>query len=109
MATNAEILEKCRAVAAGTLDPDAAAAELAVKREATLTLKASPKGLGNVCVYGLQTRPMSLYPLQWRRLLAISDDIRSFINENREILSFAKGVIGGPDPELIEGDESDES
>lgn len=48
-----------------------------------ITIKANPakdgKEEGTVSVYGLQRFPVSLYPSQWRRLLAASDEIRKAI------------------------------
>ena len=49
-----------------------------------LSLRVSEKGA--VSVYGLRRFPVTLYQEQWTRLLAHSDAIRSFIEENREHL-----------------------
>ncbi len=49
-----------------------------------LSLRVSEKGA--VSVYGLGRFPVTLYQEQWTRLLAHSDAIRSFIEENREHL-----------------------
>ena len=48
-----------------------------------LSLKVSDKG--GVSVYGLGRFPVTLYREQWHRLLALADDIRTFItaNENK--------------------------
>jgi hypothetical protein len=45
-----------------------------------VTLKVSEKG--GVSVYGLGRFPVTLYQEQWTKLLAMADDIRSFIREN---------------------------
>ena len=45
-----------------------------------VSLKVSEKG--GVSVYGLGRFPVTLYKEQWIRLLDMSDDIRSFIEEN---------------------------
>ncbi len=45
-----------------------------------LSLKVSAKG--GVSVYGLGRFPFTLYKEQWEKLLAIADDIRTFMQEN---------------------------
>jgi hypothetical protein len=45
-----------------------------------LSLKVSEKG--GVSVYGLGRFPVTLYKEQWKKLLDMSDEIRSFIDEN---------------------------
>ena len=52
-----------------------------LKNRATkgMTLKVS--GKGGVSVYGLGRFPVTLYKEQWRKLLAMADDIRVFITE----------------------------
>jgi hypothetical protein len=52
--------------------------------ERGLSLKVSQKGA--VSVYGLGRFPVTLYKEQWERLLDMSDDIRTFIQENRDKL-----------------------
>jgi len=37
-------------------------------------------------VYGLQRMPVTLYVEQWERLLAFSDEIRTFIGEHNDEL-----------------------
>jgi hypothetical protein len=49
-----------------------------------LNLKVSDKG--GVSVYGLGRFPVTLYKEQWHRLLALTDDIRSFIQANEDKL-----------------------
>jgi len=49
-----------------------------------LSLKVSEKG--GLSVYGLGRFPVTLYKEQWIRLLDLSDDIRSFIQNNEEQL-----------------------
>jgi hypothetical protein len=46
----------------------------------TTSLKVSEKG--GVSVYGLGRFPVTLYKEQWLKLLAMSDEIRRFIDEN---------------------------
>jgi hypothetical protein len=45
-----------------------------------VTLKVSEKG--GLSVYGLGRFPVTLYKEQWRKLLAVADDIRAFLEEN---------------------------
>ena len=45
-----------------------------------LSLKVSAKG--GVSIYGLGRFPVTLYKEQWDKLLAITDDIRAFLQEN---------------------------
>jgi hypothetical protein len=49
-----------------------------------LSLKVSEKGA--LSVYGMGRFPVTLYKEQWLRLLAIADDIKSFIAANDERL-----------------------
>ena len=49
-----------------------------------LSLKVSEKGA--VSVYGLGRFPVTLYQEQWERLLAHSEAIRQFIEDNRSHL-----------------------
>jgi len=48
------------------------------------TLKVSEKGA--VSVYGLGRFPVTLYKGQWEKLLAMSDEIKGFIAENKDRL-----------------------
>jgi hypothetical protein len=50
----------------------------------TLAFKVSDKGA--VSVYGLGRFPVTLYQEQWDKLLAQTDELKRFINENRERL-----------------------
>lgn len=50
------------------------------------SLKISEKG--GVSVYGLGRFPITLYPEQWERLLAMSDDIKVFITDNKDRLKW---------------------
>ena len=45
-----------------------------------LSLKVSAKG--GVSIYGLGRFPVTLYKEQWEKLLAITDDIRAFLQKN---------------------------
>lgn len=49
-----------------------------------ITLRVSEKGA--VSVYGLGRFPVTLYQEQWEKLLAHTEQIRTFITENREHL-----------------------
>ena len=49
-----------------------------------LAIKVSEKGA--LSVYGMGRFPVTLYKEQWLRLLAIADDIKSFIDANNERL-----------------------
>jgi hypothetical protein len=62
-----------------------------------LTVKAKPLGhkddkgedfKGNVAVYGLGKYPVTLYPEQWLKLLAIGDEIKDTIELHREELAW---------------------
>jgi len=50
----------------------------------TITLRVSEKGA--VSVYGLGRFPVTLYQEQWQKLLANAEEIREFIEANRERL-----------------------
>lgn len=50
------------------------------QRGRSTSLKVSEKG--GVSVYGLGRFPVTLYKEQWAKLLAMADDIRSFIKEH---------------------------
>jgi hypothetical protein len=47
-------------------------------------MKVSEKGA--VSVYGLGRFPVTLYQEQWTKLLAMSEDIKTFIVENKDRL-----------------------
>jgi hypothetical protein len=47
-------------------------------------MKVSEKG--GVSVYGLGRFPVTLYQEQWLKLLGLADEIKQFIEENRERL-----------------------
>ncbi len=49
-----------------------------------LSLKVSEKG--GLSVYGLGRFPVTLYKEQWIKLLNMSDDIKTFIQENETVL-----------------------
>ncbi len=51
------------------------------KRGAPVSMKVSEKGA--VSVYGLGRFPVTLYQEQWTKLLALSSDIKAFIEENK--------------------------
>lgn len=54
------------------------------KRSGAISMKVSEKGA--VSVYGLGRFPVTLYQEQWLKLLAIADEIKHFIEENRSRL-----------------------
>jgi hypothetical protein len=51
------------------------------RRAGSVMLKVSEKGA--VSVYGLGRFPVTLYQEQWLKLLAMADEIKHFIEENR--------------------------
>jgi hypothetical protein len=53
-------------------------------RTGAVTFRVSEKGA--VSVYGLGRFPVTLYQEQWDKLLARADDLRAFIEENRDRL-----------------------
>lgn len=53
-------------------------------KEKGLTLKIGEKG--GLSVYGLGRFPVTLYKEQWLKLLAMTDDIRAFIEANNDKL-----------------------
>ena len=54
------------------------------KRSGSAMMKVSEKGA--VSVYGLGRFPVTLYQEQWLKLLAMADEIKQFIEENRSRL-----------------------
>lgn len=58
------------------------------RRGGTASVKISEKG--GVSVYGLGRFPVTLYKEQWLKLLAMADEIKTFIAENDDKLK-AKG------------------
>ena len=54
------------------------------KRNTAVSMKVSEKG--GVSVYGLGRFPVTLYQEQWTKLLAMADEIKTFIEENRSKL-----------------------
>jgi len=54
------------------------------KRGGSTSMKVSEKGA--VSVYGLGRFPVTLYQEQWLKLLGMADDIKTFIEENRDKL-----------------------
>jgi hypothetical protein len=63
-----------------------AALEAQVARKSTLTLKVSEKGA--VSLYGTGRFPISLYAGTWLKVLDMADEIRAFIEANRDKLSW---------------------
>jgi hypothetical protein len=54
------------------------------RRSSTVSMKVSEKGA--VSVYGLGRFPVTLYQEQWQKLLAMADEIKAFIEENKPSL-----------------------
>jgi hypothetical protein len=54
-------------------------------RQKSLSLKVSEKGA--VSVYGMGRFPLTLYRSQWERLFSMVDDIKAFIETNKDKLS----------------------
>jgi hypothetical protein len=54
------------------------------KRNTAVSMKVSEKGA--VSVYGLGRFPVTLYQEQWQKLLALADEIKTFIEENKASL-----------------------
>ena len=54
------------------------------KRSGQMSFKVSEKGA--VSVYGLGRFPVTLYYEQWQRLLGAADDLKAFIDENKDKL-----------------------
>lgn len=54
------------------------------RRAGTLAFKVSEKGA--VSVYGLGRFPVTLYQEQWDKLLGMADELRAFIETNRDRL-----------------------
>jgi len=52
-----------------------------VKKTGATSMKVSEKG--GVSVYGLGRFPITLYQEQWIKLLAMADEIRQFIEDNK--------------------------
>ena len=72
-------------------DPKAELERLRAENEALkqqgrrgLSLKVSEKG--GVSVYGLGRFPVTLYKEQWEKLLAMADEIKKFIADNKDRL-----------------------
>ena len=54
------------------------------RKPGQLRLKVSEKGA--LSVYGLGRFPVTLYKEQWRRLLDISDEMKTFLKDNDKLL-----------------------
>jgi hypothetical protein len=54
------------------------------RRNTAVSIKVSEKG--GVSVYGLGRFPVTLYQEQWTKLLAMAEEIKTFIEENRSKL-----------------------
>ena len=57
-----------------------------VARKTTLSLKVSEKGA--VSIYGMGRFPVTLFGQQWLKVLDMADDIRAFIEANKDKLSW---------------------
>ncbi len=51
------------------------------RRNSAVSMKVSEKGA--VSVYGLGRFPVTLYQEQWTKLLALTDQIKAFIEDNK--------------------------
>ncbi len=56
----------------------------AQRKGSPTSIKVSEKGA--VSVYGLGRFPVTLYQEQWQKLLGMADEIKAFINENKDRL-----------------------
>ncbi len=85
--TKTEILT---AVAENRMTPEEAAPLLAtpVAGGRNYALKVSKKGC--VSLYGLNRLPVTLYAQSWLRVLEMSDQIKQFIDDNEDELSWDK-------------------
>lgn len=54
------------------------------KRNSPISMRVSEKGA--VSVYGLGRFPVTLYQEQWHKLLSVADEIKNFIEENKDKL-----------------------
>lgn len=54
------------------------------RRGSPTSMKVSEKGA--VSVYGLGRFPVTLYQEQWKKLLAMSDELKTFIADNKDKL-----------------------
>ena len=61
---------------------------LKTQSQRKLTLKVSAKGA--VSMYGLGRFPITLYPEQWRKVMAERDNVEAFIDTNADVLSQGK-------------------
>lgn len=60
-------------------------AALRARGQNKVSLKVSEKGA--ISVFGLQRFPVTLYASQWERIIAMGDDIKAFIRENKAKLA----------------------
>lgn len=58
---------------------------LKAKPQNKVSLKVSEKGA--ISVFGLQRFPVTLYASQWERIIAMADEIKAFIRENKTRLA----------------------
>ena len=58
----------------------------ALKKGASSGIRMKVSEKGAVSVYGLGRFPVTLYKEQWAKLLAMADEIRTFIKENEDRL-----------------------
>lgn len=82
-------------MAAGKLTQEEAAKQCAALMKPAeppkkpLQLGISPT-TGVVCLYGLQSRPVSLYANQWKRIVENIDTIKTFLEENKDKLKWER-------------------
>ena len=76
------------AVQAGKISLDEASKQLdALTKTKPRRLYAKVSGKGGVSVYGLQRMPVTLYAQQWERLFVFGDELKAFMEANKDKLS----------------------
>src|ERR1700721_3976131 len=66
------------------------------KRNTATSMKVSEKGA--VSVYGLGRFPVTLYQEQWLKLLLMAEDIKTFIEENKDRLKVKEQPVWSREP-----------
>lgn len=84
-----EILAKLASGEVSVEEASKLLAEIETPKRGQLYCKVSEKGA--ISVYGLQRMPVTLYVEQWERLLAFSDDLKSFMADNSAKLKRKEG------------------
>ena len=55
------------------------------RKPGSLTMKVTEKGA--ISLYGLQRFPVTLYASQWERIITAVDQLKAFIEANKELLA----------------------